>query len=72
MYSNKASRAYHLRELCGGGDSEPNDALKNVKCSGITTSQLTRTSNALPVSKEGAKDKKNSQHPGESGVSRRA
>jgi hypothetical protein len=67
---SKASRAYQLRKFCGGGNSEPNDALKNVKCSEIT-SRLTRTSDALPVSKGRAKDKKN-PHPGEGGARRRA
>jgi hypothetical protein len=71
MY-NKASRAYQLREFCGGGNSEPNDTLKNVEISETTTSQRTRTSNDLPVSKEGAKDKKNPQHPGEGVASQRA
>jgi hypothetical protein len=39
MYNNTASRAYHLREFCGGGNSEPNDTLKNVECSETTTSR---------------------------------
>ena len=66
MHSNKASRAYYLRELCGGGNSEPNDTLKNVKCSQITTA---RTDNTPPVSKGGAK---NSQHHDEGAANRRA
>jgi hypothetical protein len=72
MHKNKASRAYHLREFCGGGNNKPNDTLKNAKCSEITTSQLARTSKALPVSKGRAKDKKNRQHHGEGAASRRA
>jgi hypothetical protein len=72
MYNNEASRAYHLREFCGGGNSEPNDALKNVECSETTTSRRTRTGNALPVSKGDAKDKKIPHHPGEGAASRRA
>jgi hypothetical protein len=58
MDNNKASRAYHLREFCGGGNSEPDDTLKNVKCGEITSSQLAQTGNVPPVSKGGAKDKK--------------
>jgi hypothetical protein len=72
MYNNEASRAYHLREFCGGGNNEPNDTLKNVKCSKVTTSGLIRTSNALPVSKGRAKDKKNPQDHSEGGARRRA
>jgi hypothetical protein len=72
MDNNKASRAYHLRELCGGGNSEPDDTLKNVKCSEITTSQLTQTGSVPPVSKGCAKDKKNPQDHGEGAASRRA
>ncbi len=59
MHSNKASRAYYLREFCGGGNSEPNNTLKNVMCSEITA---TRTGSALPVSKAGAKKKKYPHH----------
>ena len=29
---NKASQTYCLREFCDGGNSEPNDTLKNIKC----------------------------------------
>jgi hypothetical protein len=29
---NKTSQAYHLREFCGGGNSEPNATLHNIKC----------------------------------------
>jgi len=70
MYNNKASQAYHLRDFCGGGNNEPKDTLK-VKCNETTTSRPTRTGDAPPVSKGGAKDKKN-PHPGECAVSRRA
>jgi hypothetical protein len=28
MYNTKDSRAYRLREFCGGGNGEPNDTLK--------------------------------------------
>ncbi len=69
MHSNKASQAYRLREFCRGGNSEPNDTLKNVKCSQIT---FMGTGNVLPVSKGGAKDKKNPQHHGEGAANRRA
>ena len=58
MYNNKDSQAYHLREFCGGGNYEPNNTLKNVKCGKTTESRPTRTGNIPPVSK-GAKDKKN-------------
>lgn len=71
MYNIKASRAYHLRDLCGGGNSEPNNTL-NVKCSEITTSELTKTGNALPASKGAAKDNRNPQHHGEGAASRQA
>jgi hypothetical protein len=37
MYNNIASRAYHLREFCGGGNGEPNDTLKNIKFNDTTT-----------------------------------
>jgi hypothetical protein len=30
-----------LREFCGGGNSEPNKALKNIERSEISSSQLT-------------------------------
>ena len=30
---NKASQTYGLRELCDGGNSEPNDTLKNINAS---------------------------------------
>ena len=71
MCNNKANQAYRLRDFCDGGNNEPNDTLKNVECSETTTSRPTRTGNAPPVSKGGAKDKKN-PHPGEGVVSRRA
>ena len=72
MGSNKASRTYHLREFCGGGYGKPNDTLMNVKCSEITTSQVTRTGVALPVSKGGAKDEKKPHDHGEGAASLRA
>ena len=73
MGNNEASRAYHLREFCGGGYGKPNDTLKNVKCSEITTSQLTRIiGNVLPVSKGGVKDKKNPHDHDEGAASQRA
>jgi hypothetical protein len=72
MYNYKASRAYHLREFCGDGNSEPNDTLKNVECGEVTTSRRpTRRSNATPVSKGDAKNKKN-HDAGEGAASRRA
>ena len=61
-----------MREFCGGGNGKPNDTLKNVKCSEITTSQPTRIGNALPVSKGGVKDKKSPHDYGEGAVSLRA
>lgn len=70
MYNNKVSRAYRLREFCGGGDSEPNDALKNVKCSETTTSRPTGTDNASPVSKGAAKGIEHPQHSCEGAASR--
>jgi hypothetical protein len=72
MYNNKASRAYHLRDFCGGGNSEPNNTLKSVECSETTTSRPTRTVNAPPVSKGGAKDKRNPRHPSEGAASQQA
>jgi len=62
MNNNKAGRAYRLREFCGGGNSEPNDTLKNIQRSEITTSQLTGTNKALPVSKGGVKNKSSQYH----------
>ena len=60
-----------MGEFCGGGNGEPDDTLKNAESNEITASRLTKTSNAPPVSKGAAKDKKN-PHPGEGAASRRA
>jgi len=67
-----ANKSHHLREFCGGGNHEPNNTLKNVKCGEMTATRPTRTNNVPPVSKGGAKDKKNLHHLGVGAASRQA
>ena len=67
-----ADKSPHLREFCGGGNYEPNNTLKNVKCGEITATRPTRTSNVPPVSKGGVQDKKNPHHHDEDAASRQA
>jgi len=69
---SKASGAYHLREFCGGGNSEPNNTLKNQM---QWVDNITANKNiSPPVSKGGIRDQKQAYHyhHGEGVVSQRA